>query len=116
MFFVLSKTLGFFAIPSNFVMVLALVGAALVRTRFARAGWRLLIGSLIALVVIGLSPLGNALILPLEQRFPAWEDKSGAPPDGIVILGGAITPDVSAARNSITLNEAAERVTVIAEL
>jgi uncharacterized SAM-binding protein YcdF (DUF218 family) len=37
-------------------------------------------------------------------------------PEGIVVLGGAITPDVSAARNAVTLNEAAERVTVIAEL
>jgi uncharacterized SAM-binding protein YcdF (DUF218 family) len=116
MFFVLSKILGFFAIPSNFIVVLALIGAALLRTRFARTGWRLLISGLIALAVIGLSPLGNALILPLEQRFPAWEETSSAPPEGIVVLGGAITPDVSAARHSITLNEAAERVTVVAEL
>jgi uncharacterized SAM-binding protein YcdF (DUF218 family) len=116
MFFVLSKILGFFAIPSNLLMMLALLGAALVRTRFARAGWRLLVGGLVALAVIGLSPLGNALILPLEQRFPPWEDKSNTPPEGVVVLGGAITPEVSAARNAVTLNEAAERVTVIAEL
>jgi uncharacterized SAM-binding protein YcdF (DUF218 family) len=115
MFFVLSKILGFFAIPSNLVMVLALLGAALVRTRFARSGWRLLVGGLVALAVIGLSPLGNALILPLEQRFPPWDATRGAP-DGIVVLGGAITPDVSADRNAVTLNEAAERVTVVADL
>jgi uncharacterized SAM-binding protein YcdF (DUF218 family) len=115
MFFVLSKILGFFAIPSNLVMMVALLGAALVRTRYARAGWRLLIGGLVALAVIGLSPLGNALILPLEQRFPPWEAGQGVP-DGIVVLGGAISPDVSAARNSLALNEAAERVTVVADL
>ena len=37
-------------------------------------------------------------------------------PDGIVILGGAITEDVSAARGAVALNEAAERLTVGAEL
>src|SRR5438876_8781900 len=115
MFFVLSKILGFFAIPSNLVVVLALLGAALVRTRFARAGWRLMVGGLLVLAVSGLSPLGNALILPLEQRFPPWDAARGAPA-GIVVLGGSITPDVSAARNTVTLNEAAERMTAVAEL
>ena len=115
MFFVLSKILGFFAIPSNLILVFAIFGAALARTRFARTGWRLMVGSLIALAIIGLSPLGNALILPLEQRFPPWDTARGAP-DGIVVLGGAISPEVSAARNAVALNEAAERVTVVAEL
>src|SRR5437660_4966473 len=115
MFFVLSKVLGFFAIPSNLMLVLALLGAALARTRFARAGWRLTVGSLLVLAVSGLSPLGNALMLPLEQRFPPWDAARG-PPDGIVVLGGSISPEVSAARDVVALNEAAERVTVAVEL
>ena len=48
MFFVLSKILGFFAIPSNLVIVLALLGAALACTRFARAGRWLMVGSVLA--------------------------------------------------------------------
>jgi uncharacterized SAM-binding protein YcdF (DUF218 family) len=84
-------------------------------TRWARLGKYLMVASLLALAVIGLSPLGNALIIPLEQRFPPWDDTRG-PPDGIVVLGGAITPDVSAARNDIALNEAAERVTATVAL
>ena len=71
--------------------------------------------SLVLIAVAGWSPLGNALILPLEQRFPPWDSSRGAP-DGIVILGGAITEDVSAARGAVALNEAAERLTVGAEL
>ena len=67
------------------------------------------------IAVAGLSPLGNALILPLEQRFPPW-DASRGPPDGIVMLGGAISPNVSAARGVVALNEAAERITATAEL
>jgi len=115
MFFVLSKVLGFFALPSNFVISVALLGALLLATRFRRLGWWLVIGGLAMLTVIGLSPLGNALILPLEQRFPQWDHARGAP-DGIVVLGGAISPDVSAGRGVATLNEAAERMTVAVEL
>ncbi len=115
MFFYVSKILGFFAVPSNFIMVVGIVGALLLRTRFERMGWRLAIGSLIVLAVVGLSPVGNALILPLEQRFPAWDAARGAP-DGIMILGGAVTPDVALARNDVALNEAAERMTAAVEL
>jgi len=115
MFFYASKVLGFFAIPSNFIILVGIVGALLLRTRFARAGWWLAIGSLVLLAVFGLSPAGNALIVPLEDRFPPWDDRRG-PPHGIVVLGGAISPDVSHARNMVALNEAAERLTAVVEL
>lgn len=115
MFFILSKVLGFFAAPSNLLIAFGLLGVVLLATRWVRLGKYLVVASLLALAVIGLSPLGNALIIPLEQRFPPWDDTRG-PPDGIVVLGGAITPDVSAARNDIALNEAAERVTATVAL
>jgi uncharacterized SAM-binding protein YcdF (DUF218 family) len=115
MFFYASKVLGFFAIPSNFIILVGIIGALLLRTRFARAGWGLVVGSLVLLAVFGLSPAGNALIVPLEERFPAWDDRRG-PPHGIVVLGGALSPDVSHARNTVALNEAAERLTAVAEL
>ena len=115
MFFYASKILGFFAIPSNLVIVIGIVGALLLRTRFVRTGWRLAVGSLVLLAVIGLSPVGNALIVPLEQRFPPYDHGRGAP-HGIVVLGGAVTPDVSYARNDVALNEAAERMTAVVEL
>ena len=63
----------------------------------------------------GLLPLGKALIEPLEDRFPPWDASRGAP-DGIVVLGGAVDPEFVAARGAPDLNEAAERVTVVAEL
>jgi uncharacterized SAM-binding protein YcdF (DUF218 family) len=115
MFFVLSKILGFFAIPSNVAMAIGLVGICLLCTRFARTGIRLAAVGLVALAVMGWSPLGNALIIALEQRFPPWDESLGAP-DGIVVLGGAISPDVSAARGQAALNESAERMTVVAAL
>lgn len=115
MFFVLAKILGFFAQPSNALLVLALAGTAMMPTRFARLGRRLAGAGLVALAVIGLSPLGNALILPLEDRFPAWRP-SGAAPDGIVVLGGAFDTVVARARGAIALTDAAERMTEIAAL
>ena len=115
MFFPLSKILGFFAIPSNLVVSVGILGLLLMPTRFARAGRALAFASLIVLAILGLSPAGNALIIPLEERFPRWDATRGAP-DGIIVLGGAISPDVSAARDEVALNEAAERLTMVAEL
>jgi uncharacterized SAM-binding protein YcdF (DUF218 family) len=114
-FFILSKVLGFFALPSNLFISLGLLGLVLLCTRLTRLASWLVVTSLVLIAVAGLSPLGNALMLPLEQRFPPW-DASRGPPTGIVVLGGAITPEVSAARGEVALNEAAERITATVEL
>ena len=84
-------------------------------TRFARAGRRLAVASLVLIAIAGWSPLGNALILPLEERFPPWDAARGAP-NGIICLGGALDTVVSPERGEVALNEAAERMTAIAEL
>ena len=115
MFFVISKFLGFFALPSNDVLALGLLGLALMRTRFARAGRGLTTASILLLAGFGLLPLGKMLIAPLEDRFPRWDASRGAP-DGIVVLGGAVDAEFVATRGAADLNEAAERVTVVAEL
>jgi uncharacterized SAM-binding protein YcdF (DUF218 family) len=115
MFFLLSKIIGFFALPSNLLIVIGLVGIFLLLTRFTRLASWLIVTSLVLIAIAGLSPLGNALIVPLEDRFPPWDPSRGAP-TGIVVLGGAITPEVSVAHNTVALNEAAERITATAEL
>jgi uncharacterized SAM-binding protein YcdF (DUF218 family) len=114
-FFVLSKVLGFFALPSNFLITIGLVGLVLLCTRFTRLASWLVVTSIALLAIAGLSPLGNVLLLPLEQRFPSWDPSHGAP-DGIVVLGGALSPEISAARGAVALNESAERITVAVEL
>lgn len=119
MFFILSKTAGFFALPSNVLIALALVGLALLATRWRRAGLWLAFGAVMLLAVAGYSPLGNVLMSSLEQRFPAGDparDASRGPPVGIVVLGGAIVPEVSAARGSPEMTEAAERMTAAVAL
>ncbi len=109
MFFVLSKVVGFFAAASNVVLTLGLIGILLTLTRFARAGRRIAMASLVLIGIMGLSPLGNALILGLEERFPAWYETRGAPA-GVIVLGGSFDTVVSLTRNEIGLNEAGERL------
>jgi len=96
-------------------MAIGLAGLILLCTRFIRLASWLVVTSLVLIAIAGFSPLGTALILPLEQRFPPWDASRGAP-DGLVVLGGVISPEVSAARNAIALDETAERITVAAEL
>jgi uncharacterized SAM-binding protein YcdF (DUF218 family) len=114
-FFVLSKLLAFFTQPSNLIVLLGLVGLVLTRTRFARAGWRLAAGSLVLVGLIGFLPFGRALSIPLENRFPRW-DPTGAPPAGIIVLGGAVSANKVATRGEVGVNEAAERVIAVPAL
>ena len=119
MFFLAAKILGFFALPSNILIALGLLGIVLMATRFARAGRRLAVTALVLIAIAGLSPLGNALILPLEERFPAYDlsrDAARGAPTGIISLGGAFDTVVSPVRHEVGLNEAAERMTAMAEL
>ncbi len=115
MFFVLSKTLGFIALPSNLMVVLGLLGLVLTRTRLAGAGWRLVVASVLLEVAFGALPLGDAMMEPLEDRFPRWDASAGVPA-GMVVLGGAIGWRHAATRGVVDINAAAERITAIADL
>src|SRR6516165_1721764 len=101
--------------PSNLLIAIGLVGLVLLFTRFRRLASWLIVTSLVLIALVGYSPLGRILLLPLEERFPPWDASRGAP-DGIVVLGGAISPDISRARGIVALNGSAERLTVTAEL
>jgi uncharacterized SAM-binding protein YcdF (DUF218 family) len=114
--FVASKILGFFAQPSNVLLLAGLVGLVLMYTkRSARTGRRLTAAALGLMLAFGLLPFGGLLLVPLEQRFPPWEEGGRGAPTGIVVLGGVIEPE-AASRPDSGLNEAAERITAIAGL
>lgn len=115
MFFVLSKIGGFFTLPSNAIALLCVVGAALWLTRWARAGARLMAAGIVLLLVFGFSPVGNLLLLPLTERFPAW-NPVGPDPVGIIVLGGAVEAESSAARGVLELNSAGERMIAMVQL
>jgi uncharacterized SAM-binding protein YcdF (DUF218 family) len=115
LFFILSKTIGIMLLPTNFLIGIGVLGALLLATRFASAGRKLLIASVMLLAICGFSPLGYLLLYPLEQRFPPWDAVRGAPA-GIVVLGGSIDADVSAAHGVAVIAAAANRILAAAAL
>jgi uncharacterized SAM-binding protein YcdF (DUF218 family) len=84
-------------------------------TRFAALGRKLAVTTLVLLALAAFSPLGNLLLYPLEARFPAWDPARGAP-DGIIVLGGSIDTDLSAAHRTPVVAHAADRLFAPAEL
>jgi uncharacterized SAM-binding protein YcdF (DUF218 family) len=115
MFYLVSKVVWFVLTPSNAIVLAAIAGLLLHRLGRQVIGLRLIAGALIALVVTGLTPFANLLILPLEDRFPAFVD-DGQPVNGVVVLGGSYETEVTNVRGQMTLNEAGERVIAMAEL
>ena len=94
---------------------LGVVGVLLLATRFARLGRRLLVALIVLLVMFGFTPLGNFVIYPLESRFSPWDPSRGAP-DGIVVLGGPIDPELSAAHGRPAVRSASDRIFAAVEL
>ncbi len=111
--FVVSKILGFLLQPSFAAALCILIGLMLVSTNLRRSlGLKLAWGGLGYLIIFGIVPLGNVLILPLEQHFagmPRPKPTDGI--SGIIILGGFEDGYVSAGRGQLTVNESAERLT-----
>lgn len=115
MFFMLSKVVGFIALPSNAIALICGLGLCLMLLRWWRAGVGMLTAGIAALLIFGYSPLSNVLLLPLSERFPAWQHDR-RDPDGIIVLGGAVDADISVARGTVEINGSAERVIAALEL
>jgi uncharacterized SAM-binding protein YcdF (DUF218 family) len=116
MFYVLSKFLGFFLLPSNIMVGLGLAGIALLAIGYARAGRWLIVASIVFIAAVGILPIGSGLTLPLEERFPHWDATRG-PPTGIIVLGGGvINSEISADRGDIALGDTADRIIAAVEL
>ena len=116
MFYYASKIAWFFATPSNLLPALVAFGLGLMAWRRARRpGFALAVLGTLAIFVAGLSPLANWVVLPLEQRFPAYRD-DGRPVTGVIVLGGALESEVADRRGQVTLNEAGDRLTAMADL
>ena len=116
MFFYIAKGLWFLLQPSTLIALLIGYGAILIWTGWARWGRRFVTIGAILLLVAGLSPLGNALILPLEDRFVRANLDDPPPPTGFIILGGAEDRLVGDARGAPALNEASERIVEVVML
>jgi uncharacterized SAM-binding protein YcdF (DUF218 family) len=116
MFFYIAKGLWFLLQPSTLIALLIGYGAILIWTGWARWGRRFVSIGAILLLIAGLSPLGNALIVPLEDRFPRADLEAPPAPTGFIVLGGAEDRLVGEARGAPALNEASERLVEAAML
>jgi uncharacterized SAM-binding protein YcdF (DUF218 family) len=115
LFFVLSKTVGIALLPTNLLIEIGIAGVVLLATRFAGLGRKLMVASIVLLALCGLSPISNLVLYPLESRFAPWDASRGAP-DGIIVLGGPIDSDMSAAHGGPVVRNAADRMFAAAEL
>lgn len=114
MSFVAGKLAWILLKPSNLLALILALGLALRLIGRRGAGRVLIAGSLAAFLAAAVLPLGAWLIAPLENRFP--QPSLPARVDGVVVLGGAIEPGLSADRGTIALNGNAERLVAFAAL
>ena len=115
MFFILSKTAAFLLLPSNILIVCGLAGVVLLLTRWRRLGAWLAALSLVATALASFLPVGAYLLWVLESRFPPWDAGKGAH-DGVIVLGGAISPVTSLAYGTPMVNADAGRIIAMAKL
>ena len=96
-------------VPSTLIAIMGAVGVILLLLRFRRTGRTLLLLSVLALLLGGLSPLGAFSLAALEDRFPPVQ----LPPSiaGFIVLGGAVDTHITEARSQPAFNDAGERLT-----
>jgi uncharacterized SAM-binding protein YcdF (DUF218 family) len=113
MFHFTSKVFWLVAQPSSLCAIAMLLGLLILAlTRMRRLGFALAFGGLFVMLAGGFLPIGNYLVLPLEQRFANQALPAASQPvAGIIILGGFEDGWVSAGRDGLAINEAAERLT-----
>jgi uncharacterized SAM-binding protein YcdF (DUF218 family) len=112
MTFVISKLFWILAAPGN-LLVLALCGSAfMLFTRWRRFGRWVVAVIAAAALVVAIVPVGQWLLIPLEERFPAAPIPEKL--DGVVVLGGGISARLLEARGQASLNEHAERLFALA--
>lgn len=114
-FFQLSKILGLVIDPLNAVFLLLVVATIFLwwgKPLAARRLLTLIVALFIAVIVL---PVGNSLLLPLEERFPQ-PNPLPEKVDGIIMLGGAQLPLLTRAHGQPALNARAERMTTFLAL
>ncbi|MGK9235408.1 YdcF family protein [Inquilinus limosus] len=109
MFFFLSKLIWFFIQPLGLVLLALLLATAGFLYRSRRLARRLVIALTLAFAAVCLLPVGDLMILPLENRF-AKPHELPATVDGVIVLGGAELTVLSGARGEPMLNGNAERL------
>lgn len=110
--FIVSKLLSAITQPM-FWLAVWWVFAVLILKRWRRAAVVMLWSGLAALGLLGFQAMPDALLRPLENRYPVPAAGAVDRHVGIIVLGGALQhPDSFVAHGQVPLGEAAERMTV----
>ena len=116
MTYIFSKLFWVFLSPGNFLILLMLIGGFLGMSQGERArnlGRKLCFDVAFLLFFFGIFPVGDWLLVPLENRFPPQHPEHV---DGIILLGDDESPRLSAARGQPVMLEGARRVIQFATL
>jgi uncharacterized SAM-binding protein YcdF (DUF218 family) len=107
--FLFGKSIWAVLQPGNLLLLCLLAGIFLLLVSRGRRG-KVVVGlSALGFLLLAVAPIGAALLLTLEQRFPR-------PPvlpqrvDGILVLGGAVDPRLSASYGETVFNTSIARV------
>jgi uncharacterized SAM-binding protein YcdF (DUF218 family) len=115
--FIAAKFLAFLTQPLAWVALLMVLAVLLIRRHPLRA--QMLGGSAVALLVLlGWEPLPDAVLRPLEGRYPPVSVHADLKAYvGVIVLGGALEPAyVWSVPDQSALGDAAERVTEVLPL
>jgi uncharacterized SAM-binding protein YcdF (DUF218 family) len=113
--FIVGKFLWTLAEPSTFLILLLAIGALRLVLSRRRRGLGPVLAAAAGFLATAIVPIGEWVMLPLENRFSV----AAALPahvDGIIVLGGAANETVSRARGQASLSHAGQRLFEAAEL
>ncbi len=108
MTFIFGKLVWSVLQPGNLLLLCLLAGLFLL-LRGRRRGEMLIALSAIGLLLLAVAPIGPAMLLMLEERFPPPSVLPGRI-DGILVLGGAVDPRISLAYGETAFNSSVARV------
>jgi uncharacterized SAM-binding protein YcdF (DUF218 family) len=108
MIFIFGKLVWALLQPGN-LLLLCLLAGTLLLLRGRRRGELLVVLSAIGLLLVAVAPIGPAMMLVLEQRFPR-PAKLPDRIDGILVLGGAVDPRISLTYGETVFNGSIARV------
>lgn len=115
MFFAISKIFWFLVSPANLLLVCLLVGSLLLWTGWRRYGRGLLTIAALGALMAATLPIGEWMLVKLENRFPVVRSLPERI-DGIIVLGGVVDQFVTRDRGQVALSGGVERITEAAAI
>ena len=108
LFFYISKIIWLLVSPDSLLLILTIISLILLYIGKIQFAKRTLTVTSLLFIIIALFPVGEWLLYPLESRFntnPHLPKKV----DGIIVLSGSESPELSHIWNQVELGTAAER-------